>query len=208
MDTKLVIQAKKHDKEAFVKLIEDNQASMYKAAIAILQNDEDAADAIQETILICWEKIGSLRHAGYFKTWLMRILIHQCYAIYNQKKRMITAEKFPDIEDQSEGYGEIEWQEMLRYLNEKQRIVVELYYGQQFKVREIAEALQIGQSAVKSRLQSARKALKKYYDTGSHGSGACHNRWRCVGGESVLGGKTSADWKHLSAGRERGGLLR
>ena len=113
MDTKLVIQAKKHDKEAFVKLIEDNQASMYKAAIAILQNDEDAADAIQETILICWEKIGSLRHAGYFKTWLMRILIHQCYAIYNQKKRMITAEKFPDIEDQSEGYGEIEWQEML-----------------------------------------------------------------------------------------------
>lgn len=37
MDTKLVIQAKKHDKEAFVKLIEDNQASMYKAAIAILQ---------------------------------------------------------------------------------------------------------------------------------------------------------------------------
>ena len=51
MDTKLVIQAKKHDKEAFVKLIEDNQASMYKAAIAILQNDEDAADAIQETIL-------------------------------------------------------------------------------------------------------------------------------------------------------------
>ena len=82
MDTKLVIQAKKHDKEAFVKLIEDNQASMYKAAIAILQNDEDAADAIQETILICWEKIGSLRHAGYFKTWLMRILIHQCYAIY------------------------------------------------------------------------------------------------------------------------------
>lgn len=166
MDTKLVIQAKKHDKEAFVKLIEDNQASMYKAAIAILQNDEDAADAIQETILICWEKIGSLRHAGYFKTWLMRILIHQCYAIYNQKKRMITAEKFPDIEDQSEGYGEIEWQEMLRYLNEKQRIVVELYYGQQFKVREIAEALQIGQSAVKSRLQSARKALKKYYDIG------------------------------------------
>ena len=39
------------------------------------------------------------------------------------------------------------------------------------------------------------------------GSGACHNRWRCAGGESVLGGKTSGDWKHLSAGRERGGLL-
>ena len=100
----------------------------------------------------------------------MRILIHQCYAIYNQKKRMITAEKFPDIEDQSEGYGEIEWQEMLRYLNEKQRIVVELYYGQQFKVREIAGALQIGQSAVKSRLQSARKTLEQFYELGKEAS--------------------------------------
>ena len=77
MDKKLVLQAKKHDKEAFVKLVENYQVSMYKTAIAILQNDEDAADAIQETILICWEKIGSLRNAKFFKTWMTRILIHQ-----------------------------------------------------------------------------------------------------------------------------------
>ena len=170
MDKKLVLQAKKHDKEAFVKLVENYQVSMYKTAIAILQNDEDAADAIQETILICWEKIGSLRHAGYFKTWLMRILIHQCYAIYNQKKRMVMADNFPDVMDCSDKYGEIEWQEMLGFLNEKQRIVVELYYGQQFKVREIAGALQIGQSAVKSRLQSARKTLEQFYEIGKEAS--------------------------------------
>ena len=41
MDKKLVLQAKKHDKEAFVKLVENYQVSMYKTAIAILQNDED-----------------------------------------------------------------------------------------------------------------------------------------------------------------------
>ncbi len=44
MDKKLVLQAKKHDKEAFVKLVENYQVSMYKTAIAILQNDEDAAE--------------------------------------------------------------------------------------------------------------------------------------------------------------------
>lgn len=170
MDTNLVIQAKKYNKEAFVKLVEESQASMYKAAIAILQNDEDAADAIQETILVCWEKIGSLRHAGYFKTWMMRILIHQCYAICNQKKRMVAADNLPEVADCAERYGEIEWREMLGCLSEKQRIVVELYYGQQFKVREIAEALQIGQSAVKSRLQSARKTLEQYYDIGKKAS--------------------------------------
>ena len=170
MDKKLVLQAKKHNKEAFVKLVENYQGSMYKTAIAILQNDEDAADAIQETILICWEKIGSLRNAKYLKTWMTRILIHQCYAIYRENKRMVAADNLPDIMDGSENYGDIEWQEMLSYLNEKQRIVVELYYGQQFKVREIAEILQIGQSAVKSRLQAARKTLEQFYGIGKEAS--------------------------------------
>ena len=102
MDKKLVLQAKKHDKEAFVKLVGNYQVSMYKTAIAILQNDEDAADAIQETILICWEKIGSLRNAKFFKTWMTRILIHRCYAIYNENKRTVTADNFPDVMDCSE----------------------------------------------------------------------------------------------------------
>ena len=97
---------------------------------------------------------------------MTRILIHRCYAIYNENKRTVTADNFPDVMDCSDKYGEIEWQEMLGFLNEKQRIVVELYYGQQFKVREIAGALQIGQSAVKSRLQSARKTLEQFYEIG------------------------------------------
>lgn len=52
-------------------------------------------------------------------------------------------------------------------LNEKQRIVVELYYVEQFKVREIADILGISQSAVKSRLQTARKAIEEYYSMGT-----------------------------------------
>lgn len=163
MDTKLVKQAQKRNKKAFVELIESCQVSMYKAAIAILQDDEDAADAIQETILVCWEKIDSLRHAGYFKTWLMRILIHKCYAIYDKKKHTIAVENVPEMAADSERYTEIEWQEMLSHLKEKQRIAVELYYGQQFKVQEIAQILQISESAVKSRLQSARETLEAFY---------------------------------------------
>ena len=148
MDKKLVLQAKKHDKEAFVKLVGNYQVSMYKTAIAILQNDEDAADAIQETILKCYEKLSTLKKDSYFKTWMIRILIHRCYAIYNENKRTVTADNFPDVMDCSDKYGEIEWQEMLGFLNEKQRIVVELYYGQ----------------------QSARKTLEQFYEIGKEAS--------------------------------------
>jgi len=58
---------------------------MYRTAIAILANEEDAGDAMQDTILSCWEKIGTLKKAQYFKTWLTRILINHCYDILRQK---------------------------------------------------------------------------------------------------------------------------
>lgn len=57
-------------------LIEQNTKSMYKVAKAILKNDEDVADALQDTILTCWEKIGTLEKNEFFKTWLIRILIN------------------------------------------------------------------------------------------------------------------------------------
>ena len=73
---KLVQKAKQHDKIAFTVLIEQNTKSMYKVAKAILKNDEDVADALQDTILTCWEKIGTLEKNEFFKTWLIRILIN------------------------------------------------------------------------------------------------------------------------------------
>ena len=51
-------RAKVGDPEAFVELMRLHAKKMYRVAVAILMNDEDAADAIQDTILTCWEKIG------------------------------------------------------------------------------------------------------------------------------------------------------
>ncbi len=50
----LIKKAKGHDSEAFTKLMQLYMKDMYRVAVAILMNDEDAADAIQETILTCW----------------------------------------------------------------------------------------------------------------------------------------------------------
>ena len=164
MDTKLVIQAKKHDKEAFVKLIEDNQASMYKAAIAILQNDEDAADAIQETILICWEKIGSLRHAGYFKTWLMRIAINVCRD-YQRKRWFRHIDMRHALEDLPQGMMTVlpEDRELmldiLRLPDDLKKPLI-LYYYQDMNLQETADALGISKSTVHTRLKKAEQALK------------------------------------------------
>ena len=52
----LIRKARNHDRAAFQQLMEQEGNSMYKIAKAILKNDEDVADAMQETALACWEK--------------------------------------------------------------------------------------------------------------------------------------------------------
>ena len=57
MNEVLIRKAKKGDKDAFCRLMDENVQSMYKIAAAYLKNDEDVADAIQDTILSCYENL-------------------------------------------------------------------------------------------------------------------------------------------------------
>ena len=167
MNTRLVLQAQRRDKDAFVTLIGLYRESMYQIAYAILKNNEDAADAMQDTILICWEKIDTLRHARYFKTWMTRILINRCNRLYSQRNRTTDLNEGTFSSISPDPAARMEWQEMMQQLTDNQRIVVELYYAQQFKIHEIAEILDITPSAVKNRLHTARKVLKQYISSNS-----------------------------------------
>ena len=62
-----------------------------------------------------------------------------------------------------EQYATVEWQEFLKGLEEKYRIVVMLYYVEGFKIREIAEILQISENTVSTRLSAARKKMEQQY---------------------------------------------
>ena len=77
----MIKKARKGDGEAFTRLMQAHMQDMYKTAWAILRNDEDAADAVSDTILACWEKLYQLKQDRYFKTWMIRILINNCNAI-------------------------------------------------------------------------------------------------------------------------------
>ena len=57
----LVKKAQRGDAEAFIALMEENKQGMYKVAKGFLRNEEDVADVMQETVLDCYEKIGTLK---------------------------------------------------------------------------------------------------------------------------------------------------
>ena len=95
----LVKRAQRGDDQAFVELIEENKQAMYKVAVGILKNDFDAADAIQESILTCYEKLRELKKAQYFKTWLLRILINNCNQMLREQKKVVGIEDYYGAED-------------------------------------------------------------------------------------------------------------
>ena len=159
----LISKAKKHDKVAFQQLIEQHEKAMYQMAKSILKNDDDVADAMQETIMTCWEKIDTLKKNKYFKTWLIRILINNCNAILKKRMRSIEEYGIPEVWDQDEGYSNVEWKNFLNCLDEKYRIIIMLYYVQGFKTREIADILQMNENTVRGRLVTARNKLEEQY---------------------------------------------
>lgn len=162
----LVRSAKKGDDQAFARLIQDHTQCMYKVAWAYLKNDEDAADAIQETILTCYQKLPSLRQDKYFKTWMIRILINHCKDMLAEKGRMFSVSDVIESSYEETEYKNCEWKESLTWLDEKYQIVVILYYSKTLTVKEIAALLDISPNTVLTRLDRARKQIKKMYEAG------------------------------------------
>ena len=138
----LIRRAKKDDKDAFCRLMDEHLQCMYKMASAYLKNDEDVADAIQDTILSCYENLKSLKQNRYFKTWMLRILINKCKDILKQKKQVTYTDQMPETPFYEEEYAAKEC----------------------FNIREISDILDMKESTVKSRLQRGRKQVAELYE--------------------------------------------
>lgn len=162
----LIKEAKEKNPDAFDQLMRSQLQRMYRIAISMLNNEEDAADAIQETVLKCWQKLGQLKKEEYFQTWLTRILINQCKDILKARKRFVSMEEVPE-EGYEDDYFTGEWKRLLQVLDVKYRIVMELYYVEGYSTKEIAEMLHITDANVRSRMARGRKQLEQYIRTNS-----------------------------------------
>lgn len=172
----LVKRAQRGDDQAFVELIEENKQAMYKVAVGILKNDFDAADAIQQSILTCYEKLKELKKAQYFKTWLLRILINNCNQMLREQKKVVGIEDYYGAEDTKGKKAEEkiaaqpgaatineDFLELLDQMEQQYRVVLILYYVEEMNIREISQILQMNENTVKTRLSRGRGVYKKLY---------------------------------------------
>lgn len=151
------------DREAFGRVIIQNKESMYKTAIVILKNEDDAYDALQEALIKMYKNIDKLQNKEAFNFWSRRIIVNCCYDLINKNKKIVDittklTENFEetrvDIYDCEDSLVQI-----LEKIEPDLRLTVTLYYYNDLSIREIGEILEIPVGTVKSRLARAREKL-------------------------------------------------
>ena len=147
-------------KEEFERLVIENQLSMYRFAMSILKNSNDAEDAVSETVLTAYEHLSSLKKSDSFKAWMMTILVNVSKKMLRKKKRVVLYDDL-GLFEKSTDEGSCEMWEAVLTLNAKYAKVVILYYYEGFSTREIARILHIPEGTVKSRLSRARSKLQQ-----------------------------------------------
>ena len=145
-------------KDEFVNQVLSLRETLHKVSYGILPNRFDQEDAVQECIRIALQKRETLQHAEYLKTWIVRILINECYKLRRKKQREVPLEGIQIIIPPS---GDGEMIEALMMLDEKLRLPLVLNHIVGYTVREIAHIVKAPESTVKSRMKKGRLLLQK-----------------------------------------------
>lgn len=161
------IRSQRDKEQTFTELIEENKLRFYKTAKAILKNDDDTYDAIQEALISMYKNYGQLKNKEYFSTWATRIIINKCYDLLRKNKNNIV----PIDERVERGINMARYdryeldeygiKEAIECLKEDFKLIVILYYYDNYSIKEISQIVNIPEGTVKSRLSKAREILKQ-----------------------------------------------
>lgn len=158
----LVKRARKGDAQAFSQLILNQEKMLSRVAMTILKDPEDAADAVQDAVLDAWQGIADLREVGYFRTWVVRILVRSCYrtGAARSKNMHVQLEEFLCSQDPPDWDQSMDIRATLERLRPEDRLLLGLFYHDGLSIREIARALDLSEDCVKQRLHRGRKRFR------------------------------------------------
>ena len=170
MDSQWLAQCREGDSLAIERLVQTHQQDVYRLALSILDDPDEADDATQEVFVAALRSLDSFRGDSSLKTWLFSITINLCRSRLQRGKsrarlRQILQSLFwreqarPESEAIQHETDSDLWQ-AVHALDEKHRIPVILRYYHDLPVAEIAEMLHIPVGTVHSRLNHARERLR------------------------------------------------
>ncbi len=179
----LIPSAQLGDLDAFNAIVLKYQGMLYNMAFRILEQEDLAADALQEALISAFQHIQGF-HGGSLKSWLMRIVVNKCYDQVRQMHSHTTISLDETSEVASDNMNGLIYtrlqqppasveeqvekmqlkrtlQEGLRQLSMDFRTIVTLVDIEELSYTEVAAVLEIPLGTVKSRLARARYDLRK-----------------------------------------------
>ncbi len=136
---------------------------LYKAAVIMLCNEQDASDSVQETFIKYLEYKKEFHDPEHEKAWLLRVNINICKNMirFHRLHPTITLDMINlSYQDQKD----YELMSALLRIRKQAKEVLILHFIEGYRNKEIASILGISENAVKKRLQRAKKELIQEYD--------------------------------------------
>ena len=174
----LIRAAQKGDFKAFSTLIEGYKDKIYRLALKLTGNREDAEDVLQETFLKAIDNIDKFRMDSSFGTWLYSIALNHFRSGAAKDKRMDLKpidEYLPDshndgisnLFDWGDPHDKFEKKQIMQIIESGLAEMKYIYsapfilrYMEDMPVKEISEILKLSMPATKSRILRARLALR------------------------------------------------
>ena len=166
----LVGRARHGDLDAFTALAGARLAAMTRTATAILGDETEAHDAVQEALISVWRELPALREPERFDAWAGRILVNACRHALKRRIRSRVREIVlqPEAADgplvgaRADSLGDEDaLNRAFERLDGEQRSLLVLHHLEDRPLTEIAALLGIPAGTAKSRLFTARRALQR-----------------------------------------------
>ncbi len=163
-----VLKAQNGDKKALEYIVSETGNYVYYYCLSMLCNEEKAKDAVQDIYVKVLSNLRSVEYPKAFLGWIKTVTANYCRNILADKRENEElTDKFEENDIQIIPEKCVETEEVCEILRnavsklpEIQRECVLMYYYQQLSVKEISSVLEVKEGTVKSRLYTARKAIK------------------------------------------------
>ena len=165
-DAALVLQCQGGDRRAFEVLLARYQRQVFGVAYRVLNHREDASDVTQTAFLQAYEHLDQYDPGQRFSSWLYRIAVNEAVNLVRVRQR--SEPLVDDVESDhggpdalaAQGQSDSAIQRALMSLKMEYRTVIVLKHVQDCSYEEIAQILDCAVKTVKSRLFTARQALR------------------------------------------------
>lgn len=157
---------------AYDELVRRHSAAVYRRAYSILRSESDAEEATQDVFFAVFKSLRRYRFERPFANWLSIVNLNACRMILrrraSEQRRRDALEQEPEPRSESEPRDALMRQRVLELLDRidaGQRVALVMRFVEGFTYGEIAEQLEISESAAKMRVSRGAKQLRSLYES-------------------------------------------